>query len=431
MNYFKQIYYEMKHQKMMTWVSISGTALAIFMVMIFMMSEQIYEVESAPESNRSRILYGQGVHLREKEKNQDSSTMGLSYEFAKTIYGGLEGIEAMSYYDTFSHGSRVDVGPKKGDTFSMAQIKADAGIWSVYDYKFIDGRPFNAGEADSQARVAVISRSSARKLFGRDDVAGQEIDIDAFPYMIVGVIEDSEPVLTQSYTDVILPYNPALSQSDDQFWGSVQVVLLAKKGADIPGIKKQVEQIYNRIQSDVRKDGQELVYHEQPYTSREMGIGGFGSNNSPNTKSHDRTMLAVFALLIILPAINLSSMTRSRLRHRVSEIGVRRAFGAKRNSIIGQIFGENLLISLMGGAIGLILSLLFIAFMSHFLFSYSGDLDSSLEQVNARPDFGMIFRWSNFLWTLLFCFVLNILSASVPAWKASRVEPAVALSSAR
>lgn len=430
MNYFKQIYYEMKHQKMMTWVSISGTALAIFMVMIFMMSEQIYEVESAPELNRSRILYGQGVHLIDKENNADQSTTGLSYEFAKSIYGNLEGIEAMSYFDTFSR-SRVDVGPKKGDTFSMTQIKADAGIWNVYDYRFIDGRPFNAGEADSQARVAVISRSSARKLFGKENVAGQQIDIDAIPYTVVGVIEDTEPVLTQSCTDVLLPYNPALSQSDNSFWGSVNVMLLAKKGTDISGIKKQVEQSYHRLQPDAQKEGYELVYHEQPYTSREMGIGGFGSNTSPDTKSHDRKMIAVFALLIILPAINLSSMTRSRLRHRVSEIGVRRAFGAKRNSVIGQIFGENFIISLMGGAIGLILSVLFIVFMSNFLFSYSGDLDASLDQVNARPDFWMIFRWSNFLWTLLFCFVLNILSASVPAWRASRVEPAVALSSAR
>ena len=41
MNYIKQIYFEMKHHKMMTWVSVSGTALAIFLVMIFVMSEQV------------------------------------------------------------------------------------------------------------------------------------------------------------------------------------------------------------------------------------------------------------------------------------------------------------------------------------------------------------------------------------------------------
>lgn len=51
MNYFRQVYYEMKHQKMMTWVSISGTALAIFLVMTFFMTENVKMVEMSPETN--------------------------------------------------------------------------------------------------------------------------------------------------------------------------------------------------------------------------------------------------------------------------------------------------------------------------------------------------------------------------------------------
>ena len=80
-------------------------------------------------------------------------------------------------------------------------------------------------------------------------------------------------------------------------------------------------------------------------------------------------MMIFYCVLIILPAINLSSMTRSRLRHRVAEIGVRRAFGAKRISIVGQMFGENLIITFIGGAIGLILSVAFIVLVSHLFFS--------------------------------------------------------------
>ena len=68
MNYFKQIYYEMKHQRMMTWVSISGTALAIFLVMAFIMADRINTVEVAPESNRARILQATGLHIIEERK---------------------------------------------------------------------------------------------------------------------------------------------------------------------------------------------------------------------------------------------------------------------------------------------------------------------------------------------------------------------------
>lgn len=121
---------------------------------------------------------------------------------------------------------------------------------------------------------------------------------------------------------------------------------------------------------------------------------------------------------------------RGRLRSRVSEIGVRRAFGAKRSGIIMQILGENMVVSILGGIIGLVVSILFMLFLSSFFFSY-GVESNSLEMNYSNPTFMMLFRWKNFVIALCACVVLNILSASVPAWIASRVEPALAISKSR
>ena len=111
------------------------------------------------------------------------------------------------------------------------------------------------------------------------------------------------------------------------------------------------------------------MYHGQPYSTAEVMNGGYGSNNSPDLETSNRINYVIYAILILLPAINLSSMTRSRLRHRVTEIGVRRAFGAKKRSIIMQMFGENLIITLLGGAIGLIFSVLFVWLASSLFFA--------------------------------------------------------------
>ena len=116
-------------------------------------------------------------------------------------------------------------------------------------------------------------------------------------------------------------------------------------------------------------------------------------------------------------------MTRSRLRHRVTEIGVRRAFGASRSSIIRQILGENFIITLLGGIIGLTLSFAFMALGSQMLFEF-GDSASS-------PDLSMIFSWKIFFSAFVICFVLNLISATVPAWKASKVQPAAAIAGSR
>lgn len=431
MNYFKQIYYEMKHQKMMTWVSISGTALAIFLVMAVIMAEGIYDVAAKPESNRDRLMYGTGMHV--KNDRGESSGMALSYNKARQLYDGLEGVEQLSYIRTQD---LLNVASAGRSVESMECLCADGNLWSIYDYEFIYGRPFTKEEANAQAKVAVVTRSTARKLFGEEDVTNRQIDVNSFPYTIIGVIEDINPLLTQSYTKIITPYNPANNNSNSWFgdyFGNTNVLLLAQENADIKNIKDQVKQRYDRLNAEVAKDNEEVKYHDQPYTAREIALGDFGSNNGPDTEGHDKQNMLILAILILLPAINLSSMTRSRLRHRVTEIGVRRAFGAPRVSIIRQMFGENMIITLLGGAIGLVLSFVFMLFFSNVFFQFDNSMwgSASLEMLTARPDFGMLFRWSNFFGVLILCFVLNLLSATVPAWKASKVQPASALSSSR
>lgn len=74
-------------------------------------------------------------------------------------------------------------------------------------------------------------------------------------------------------------------------------------------------------------------------------------------KSARRERAIIFIILLLVPAINLSSMTQSRLRQRVAEIGVRRAFGSTRIEMVGQIIMENLVVTLLAGAVGLFISI--------------------------------------------------------------------------
>ena len=147
------------------------------------------------------------------------------------------------------------------------------------------------------------------------------------------------------------------------------MTLLMKPGVSAESVKAQVEKRYEMLQSDLSKDNKRVVYHGQPYTTEEVGEGGYGSNNGPDIEQSRLLDYIVYGIIILLPAINLSSMTRSRLRHRVSEIGVRRAFGAKRSAIIRQILGENLIITMVGGLIGMVVSIIFMYLMFDVFFN--------------------------------------------------------------
>ena len=128
-----------------------------------------------------------------------------------------------------------------------------------------------------------------------------------------------------------------------------------------------------------------------------------------------RQRIMIFVILLIVPAINLSSMTQSRLRQRVSEIGVRRAFGSTRAELMGQIIAENLVVTLLAGIV--LLSVAF-AYMGNTLL-FAQEFSQTLNP--PEVDASILLHASTFAWALLFCFVLNLMSSGFPAWRAARI----------
>lgn len=108
--------------------------------------------------------------------------------------------------------------------------------------------------------------------------------------------------------------------------------------------------------------------------------------------------------------MNLLGVTQSSIRKRQAEIGVRKAFGATSGNIVRQVLYENGLMSLLGGMIGLLLSWSLFPLCKDFLLKAS---DTTL-----RAE--MLFRPEAFVLALLFCMLINLLSAGLPAWWISR-----------
>lgn len=110
-------------------------------------------------------------------------------------------------------------------------------------------------------------------------------------------------------------------------------------------------------------------------------------------------------------------MLHSRMRHRISEIGVRRAFGCTRTRLIADIITENFIVTLIGGVIGLLLGVVFA--------STYGGLYDTMDNFGSgnTPSLSVLLNINTILMSLLFCFILNIISAAIPAWQASRLNP--------
>ncbi len=437
MNYIKQLLYEMRHHKMMTWVSISGTAVSIFLVLVFFMVNSLSTVEVAPETKRHLIYGSNQVDSRVIAGDHEgwSASGGGTYDIVQKLYGGLEGVEMVSY-TTFYPGS-VDVVVEGHTPLSGMGTNVDGNFWKMYDFKFIAGRPFTEDEVlNVTTPPVVLSEKIARKIFGTADVINRDVNIGGSIYYVTGVVEDVNPILKNTWADVYLPLDNSVrgslyDEAEFALIGSIKALLLYKEDADPESVRLQVKSRYATINSVLKDEQIELVYHDDtPVTPESLGSIKPWNTSQNVTKVASKQWL-IYLLLILLPAINLSNMMRGRMQHRISEIGVRRAYGARKRDIVFQLLGENFIVTLAGGVIGLVLSYLFMVFLSSSFISMVNFWGANLEAKMATPSFNMLFTWQSFLLSLGACMVLNILTASVPAWRAASVEPAVAISKSK
>jgi putative ABC transport system permease protein len=117
-------------------------------------------------------------------------------------------------------------------------------------------------------------------------------------------------------------------------------------------------------------------------------------------------------LFILLPTLNLMNINLSRIMERSSEIGVRKAFGASSSHLTRQFLTENIILTFLGGIIGLVLSFAVLRIFDAMQFVPYGLLRFN----------GWVFFYG-FLITLFF----GIVSGVYPAWKMSRYHPVEAL----
>lgn len=416
----KQIYYDMRHQPVIAWVTFVATALSVFLIMVVVMMQRVKVVPFAPESCRDRLLVGAYLHTESLE-DENNSSAGLSYKSAKLLYEGLDGVEKMAYFSLWSDGSEVSA--PKGEPVSVKVRSASASMFDVFDYTLVDGRYYTPEESDAMMPVAVISESTARDVFGDKPWTGRDIVLNNKLYNVVGVIKDISTLATTAHGDMFIPTGPADPNHWSEYMGLLAVAMVVADGVDFQHVRDQVKARYAELDALLKADGERTVYHESPFDQETIASGLGGSNVTPDSSSGRKMRITIYAILLLVPAINLSSMLHSRMRRRVREIGVRRAFGCSRRRVISDIISENFIVTCAGGAVGVILGVVFAA-------TYSGLYETS-EFVGrgSTPALGALLNWSTVLMALVICFILNILSASIPAWQASRMNPVDALNS--
>lgn len=415
----RQIINDMRRQPLISGVSFIATVMSVFLFMVVAITQRLQTIPFAPESCRDRLLLGKYFHICGIGDNEDSSG-GLSSNLAKEIYGGLEGVEHTSYFDPeiFTQ----NVGGTAETNFEAYCRGVDAEFFKIFDHPLISGRYFTPEEVEAGLPLAVISERTARRAFAATECEGKTLLVDHKKYTVAGVVKDNSFLATTACGDVFTVKLPDVA-SDDRYayWGNTAVALLVKEGVSFDDIRRQVKARYAVLDTRLKTEGRKAVYHESPFDQATIASGIDGSNVTPDSSSTTKTYYFLYAILLVVPALNLSSLLHSRMQKRVNEIGVRRAFGCTRRRVIADILGENFLVTLAGGFVGVALGIV-------FAMTYSG-LYENMDTYGSglTPALSSVVNWGTIAIAVGACFILNLISASVPAWQASRLNPVEAI----
>jgi putative ABC transport system permease protein len=361
------------------------------------------------------MLYVKWMSSRAKASPDAGSSNGaIGYNFAQSCFKPLQTPEAVSIVSVFSPQAMVSV-PGKSIAQNYNKMLTDDDFWRIFDFTFIDGKPYTKADVDAGLRKAVITEKIARETFGITVVSGQRILINYTEYTVSGVVKDVSTLATAAYSQIWTPITAeTLPEDGSGINGDFSVYILANSKKDFPAIREEAETLRRKF-----NDGSpiyEAFYRNQPDT-HSVYIHRKWASAEPDMKTIVRQAIIVLALLLIVPAINLSGMTGSRMRKRLSELGVRRAFGATRGNLLSQVMWESLLQTLLGGAAGTVLSCIAAYALKGMIYENS---DTAYRLGDAALNPASLLSPAVFLYALLFCLLFNALSAFIPARNVSR-----------
>ena len=125
-------------------------------------------------------------------------------------------------------------------------------------------------------------------------------------------------------------------------------------------------------------------------------------------------------IFLLLPALNLSGLISNRMEARRAEMGIRKAFGAKRRWLLREVIGENLVLTCCGGLVGWVLSWLFYLAVRHTAMFQALILREGNLTGDITLDLKMFITPTLFLIVFLCCVVLNLMVALIPSWTSLR-----------
>jgi len=407
LSYLKLAWRGWQRRKFFTGISLFGISFTLMMlVVVYALFDHAVGART-PEQRADRLLFINRMILK-GPGTQGSSALG--YSFLQRHVGTLRTPQAVALSEAFPINITLYVGQQ---AVKADRRYTDAALWQVLDFDFVAGRPYNAAEVRDAAHVIVLNATVARRCFGSEAAAvGQAVQLDGQPYRVLGVVADVATARELTYAECWLPVT---TTADDlrrpDYLGDYQAILLARRAADVPAVQAEYQRVLAGLPMP-EKQYKEIRSYARTLLANYMANHNNSAGQDGDAAAFWRQWLGLGLLFMLLPALNLVNINVSRTLERSAEIGVRKAFGATAGRLAGQFLVENLLLTLLGGLLGLALAAAVLHLLndSHFI-----------------PYAHLALSGRVFALGLGLALVFGLLSGAYPAYKMSKLPAIKAL----
>ena len=419
--YAKQAWHQARTNVTYTVLYISGVTLAMLFSMVLAMVLYVKIGSIYPETNRDKTLYISQAMLRQ---GQQWAMMGnVGQGIYDDYLSKLKNAEHVAIISEYGRSFAKSTDGSMDFEITVKSLRGD--FFKIYDFEFLAGGPFASdARPGDESSEAVITDDLASRLFGgADEAIGQNVNVNRYDYRVVGVVRAPSFLTPYSYAQLYCPMGDILGATTrTRFMGSGKVIMTVRDKAQGEALKAEVKSLVDRLNNSGEisdENGEwEINLYNQPSEHWRQAFVPDASKDEGNSLSYIVWLYVVILLvLLIVPALNLSGLIGGRMDTRLSELGIRKTYGATRSSLLRQVLFENILLTLTGGILGMALAWLLVGTCRRWIFSiFDGAPTMVPDWTEVALNVDMLFSPALFCIMLLLCLVVNLLSALVPAW---------------
>ena len=323
---------------------IIGVSAVIIMVAISAGTEAT--IQEQITSLGSNLLFVQSSFSRAGPPGAGGDSGGLVFDDAAAVAEGVPGVKAVIVEQQATETIKYN-----GTTLEdITILGSTADFPSVRDMEVAEGRYFNETDVERKQKVAVLGSSLATELFGKANPIGQVVTVDTTKLTVIGVMAEKGTVGdvdydSRLYTPITVVFQKFTPSQFARIIGDRVRMLYVEveDGVDLAEVTTQIELLLAK-RHEVSLDSLDFTV-----TSQQDII-----STQESTTAAFRSLLAwVAGVSLIVGGIGIMNIMLVSVTERTREIGIRQAIGATPDDIRMQFLAEALLLSVVGGLIGM------------------------------------------------------------------------------